>query len=50
MIIYSSILRISMKSTTEIGTNLTQGNYFNNTLQEIEESIEKMYNGEKIKW
>ncbi len=36
--------------TTKQTTNETQGNFLNDTMQEIDESIAKMYDGEKIKW
>ncbi len=39
-----------MNNTNELGLNLTQGNFLNNAMQEIDESIEKMYDGEKLKW
>jgi len=35
---------------TQSENNSTQGNFVNNAMQEIEESIEKMYDGEKLKW
>lgn len=38
-----------MKTTKQIG-NQMQGNFLNNAMQEIDESIEKMYDGEKLKW
>ena len=38
-----------MKAKTQ-QHNETQGNVLNKTMQEIDESIEKMYDGEKIKW
>jgi len=38
-----------MKAITQTH-NETQGNFLNKTMQEIDESIEKMYDGEKIKW
>ena len=31
-------------------TNQTQVNFLNEALQEIEESIEKIFDGEKLKW
>ena len=36
--------------TTQRTDNSTQGNFLNDTMQEIDESIAKMYDGEKIKW
>lgn len=50
MLLYSSILRIHMKQTSENRTNSMQGNYFNKTLQELDEVIENVFNGEKLKW
>ncbi len=41
--------RITMK-TTQNTNNSTQSNFLNNAMQEIDESIEKMYDGEKLKW
>lgn len=38
-----------MKSTT-VKTKSIDGNYFKDSMQEIDESIEKMYDGEKLKW
>ncbi len=31
-------------------SNEMQGNFLNKTMQEIDESIEKMYDREKLKW
>ena len=42
--------RISMKKTIVIRTNSMPGNYFNKAMQELEEVIQNMYNGEKLKW
>lgn len=39
-----------MKTTSELENNSMQGNYFNQVLQQIDECIEKMYDGEKLKW
>jgi hypothetical protein len=36
--------------TTQITNNSTQGNFLNNAMQEIEEAVSKMYDGEKLKW
>jgi len=36
--------------TTQQTNNSTQGNFLNDTMQEIEESIKKIFDGEKLKW
>jgi len=36
--------------TTQNTNNSTQDNFLNDTMQGIEESIKKMYDGDKIKW
>lgn len=39
-----------MNKITEHPVINTQGSFLNETMQGIDESIEKMYDGEKIKW
>jgi len=36
--------------TTQTTNNSTQGNFLNKTMQEIDEAVSKMYDGEKLKW
>ncbi len=38
-----------MKKNTHTNNEM-QGNFLNQTMQEIDESIAKMYDGEKLKW
>lgn len=48
-LIISRGYRITMK-TTQQTDNSTQGNFLNDAMQEIEESIKKIFDGEKLKW